>query len=855
MINPRVFCREKGYTKTIGLTYAFDPLFFERVILRDLWQGQSTDVTIIGDLGQLQKAISDCSNQLLFLGKKYLLSPAAIRGTFHPKLLLRVGSKGAKLLLGSGNLTAGGWGGNHELGFTIDLAPNPESVFIINSVLNGISPYITEGAVVEATGRLQEFDWFSSGQQPVDNTVVITNPNLPLAEEVWKRWDGRRFDSLIIFSGSTDDKGAFIRWCYERFGIKKCILAVSERNSSLQPDLVKDIPVETKIAFFKGKPLHAKFYWFDGIDGQASIMGSANCSAAAWLIPPNSGGNVEAICIHDNPNPDDFNHILSLLPETHLPISDAPRPIDITECEKTNSEYHLLSVILNRALSTIVATFNSNLPENAIVKIHCLNSIYAEMTSIDRQMWLYEISESASWSEETLLAEVIITIDNIEFVTPLHWVNDIVSLSHAIRDKSILEPFKRLGEPKSSSENAKILNDIANVASVIFSDKGSFRDAHTSRKESEKVLGEDIKVSAIKPEDLIRSLKDIHEQSKTSYSTGYGLNLSLIGVVRALFQEQEDQNNMDDEVEAANDSENPDYEDKEGDTSKINRKIGEKSKKEEPVEIPTEKYRNTLLKQMDDFFSKMISNNFATSCTATKLVQAVAFPLAIALIGERGKWLSTAQARYLITKTVDALFNINITGTEGNGLIKIVGNKYRNEGFYNFFLQVIGDGSLWVTLTASLANIQWSDSVGAFEQGVLLKQVFDCNELRTDMSVTKLNLLISKSQIAKARELITLKAPKIVVSLRNIEDLLQNNADILLRESHIRSNEGDILWNKTARWGVVKKVIKDNKVIAYLHMRGEDKMIITKGYYINLRGACSVLPEIREYLAVFGLSY
>jgi HKD family nuclease len=356
MINPRMFCREKGYTKAIGLTYSFDPLFFERVILRDLWNGQSTDITIIGDIGQLQKAVSDCSTQLLYLGKKYLIAPAVLKGTFHPKMLLRVGSKGAKIMMGSNNLTYGGWGGNSELAFTIDLEATPESAFLIASLLKSISAYILDEAVIEATERLQEFEWFSTRQTPVDDTIVITNPKLSLADEVLKRWNGRRFDTMLVFTGSTDDKGAFIRWCYEKFGIKKCILAISDGNSSLQPELVETIPVDINVAFFKSKPLHAKFYWFEGLDGQAAIVGSANCSAAAWLLSPDKGGNVEAIYIHNNPNPDDFQHILSLLPENHVSITQAPKPINITEGEKSTPPYLLLSVTLNRALCSIVAS-------------------------------------------------------------------------------------------------------------------------------------------------------------------------------------------------------------------------------------------------------------------------------------------------------------------------------------------------------------------------------------------------------------------------------------------------------------------------------------------------------------------
>jgi len=48
-MNPRLFCREQVYETTIGLTYTFDPIFFERLILNDLRAGGSGEILIIAD--------------------------------------------------------------------------------------------------------------------------------------------------------------------------------------------------------------------------------------------------------------------------------------------------------------------------------------------------------------------------------------------------------------------------------------------------------------------------------------------------------------------------------------------------------------------------------------------------------------------------------------------------------------------------------------------------------------------------------------------------------------------------------------------------------------------------------------
>ncbi len=38
-MNPREFCKEGAYPIAILLTFDFDPLFFERIVLPDLWRG------------------------------------------------------------------------------------------------------------------------------------------------------------------------------------------------------------------------------------------------------------------------------------------------------------------------------------------------------------------------------------------------------------------------------------------------------------------------------------------------------------------------------------------------------------------------------------------------------------------------------------------------------------------------------------------------------------------------------------------------------------------------------------------------------------------------------------------------
>ncbi len=55
-MNPRDFAREPGYDLTIALTYSFDPVFFENVVLHDLRVGGSGSIVIVGDPHEVDAA-------------------------------------------------------------------------------------------------------------------------------------------------------------------------------------------------------------------------------------------------------------------------------------------------------------------------------------------------------------------------------------------------------------------------------------------------------------------------------------------------------------------------------------------------------------------------------------------------------------------------------------------------------------------------------------------------------------------------------------------------------------------------------------------------------------------------------
>lgn len=845
-MNLRSFCRETGYPRAIALTYSFDPIFFERIILRDLWHGGTGDITIVGDRQELQDAVTRYAGQINFLGQKYLLSMANNSGRFHPKILLRVGPKGARLLLGTGNLTFYGWGGNKELGFDLRLdSSDPASSEIVNRIVEYITPYLSSDSARDAIARLIDYPWLTNRDETFDHSLLMTAPDASLTSQLQLRWAGRKFDKLTIFTGSTDENGAFIEWCYSQFGIKECIVAVSPENSSFIQKEIDRLPVKVSLAPFTGSQrLHAKFYWFEGENGPAAIVGSANCSRAAWLKRPSDGGNVEAIQIFDVPAREDFEKILELLPQERVSVSKAvPDKPEEGDLDK-QPPYQIRSIFLQRTLEFIEVKFNHVPTNTSSINLNMPGGSVIPLQPRTDDTWRGVLTETMPWPEGTTLAKAELLIDGVSFETPLHWIDDLDAINKASQVKQIMSSFGGLVRSRTSSEHEKVVSDLAMIKSSLFTENAVFADPQLHRKRIEAGEDQQQESEPVKPEDLVRSLNDLEiKDTGPNISTGHGLNLNLFGIMRALFDEADAPNDasiVDAEAQTTKEGEVP-----QEDNGKNAEPPKDVNAHQEP---PAAKYRQRLLAELDDFMQKFSSQKFADECTATKLVQAAAFPLAVSLLGEKGQWLTHDEARMMVTKTVDILLNRLRPGSQSLGLIEEVGKKFKDKEQYDVFLQVVGDGTLWIALLAGLSHYQCEEDRQRFERAISLSRIYFCDELRSDTSIGRLGSLISRFQVERARDLISKDAPKIVTALWELEDTLHKRFDEFIGlQSGERAQPGDQVWHPVLGWGYVEEFIPPNKLVAYLHARGTAVKVLSQSY-LNLRIASGKELHIKELI-------
>ena len=115
----------KGYDMALFSTFNFEIEFFERAILSRLIKNNIRQISVFVDAKELAKALSAVES--CTLGQHYAVNPVIMHGSYHPKVILLLGDRKARLFVSSANLKTSGYLINNEIFNYIDYDPeHPE---------------------------------------------------------------------------------------------------------------------------------------------------------------------------------------------------------------------------------------------------------------------------------------------------------------------------------------------------------------------------------------------------------------------------------------------------------------------------------------------------------------------------------------------------------------------------------------------------------------------------------------------------------------------------------------------------------------------------------------------------------
>ncbi len=295
-----------GYDIALMTTFNFEIGFFERAVLNRLFAKDVKTISIFVDFDELTNALNefDVAHSGSHIGKKYMVNPVKMGGSFHPKVILLLGEKKARLFVGSANVKASGYATNNEVFNYIDYDANhPEFLDVIVAAIdffdaiNDIS-YKLDNGVIKAA---KDYIYYHKAEKNPE-IVLLHNMQAPILEQAAEIIPGD-VKSISIAVPYYDKELLALQQIKDKFPDADISLYVQNKNSTFPVGYnEKHHIVETINTFCKfidnssstsGNFYHGKVFLFKTADKAYVLYGSANCTLSALTRTYHNGGNVE----------------------------------------------------------------------------------------------------------------------------------------------------------------------------------------------------------------------------------------------------------------------------------------------------------------------------------------------------------------------------------------------------------------------------------------------------------------------------------------------------------------------------------------------------------------------------------
>ena len=106
---------DKGFHTSFVTTFGIDFDAYENIALPRFRGAGCNNNVLLADARMLTYALDGASLRPQHAGRHYTVSGADAKSLFHPKIILQLGRRSGRLIIGSANMTASGLAGNLEL--------------------------------------------------------------------------------------------------------------------------------------------------------------------------------------------------------------------------------------------------------------------------------------------------------------------------------------------------------------------------------------------------------------------------------------------------------------------------------------------------------------------------------------------------------------------------------------------------------------------------------------------------------------------------------------------------------------------------------------------------------------------
>lgn len=457
-----------NFHSAVMTTFSFDFHHFEAQVLKPLLKKGIININVFADARMLDETIGSATGNLRSVNSKYNINAITSTGAFHPKLTLLVGENDVMLIQGSGNITSGGHGKNHEM-FNVLYAnkDNHTQLELINEAWHYIKMLTNK---VKGVSK-DKLNWVSDNCSLLTDKITTKHSFINITDgyslallyneetSIWKQIqnliDPNEIKSIKVFSPFYDEKGTFLTQLSEYFGNCK-IESFLQDGKGIHPYKMES---KNNIEFYTwgstnisskefksyGRKLHSKIFVLETKKEQYCIIGSPNATIKAFGSETSRGVNDEFAVIYKT-NDVDFVDVLGLNGEY---IKTIPTEIKEELNNNSDSEEHITTT----SQKVKILGVDKDLYKITLYLINKNN--YDDIVCKLYNTWGEEI-ETHSINIENK-SNVSFKIENLKQENSIGYIQIFDNEGDVISSKHMVNKLGKLLNTNPSTENRKLL--------------------------------------------------------------------------------------------------------------------------------------------------------------------------------------------------------------------------------------------------------------------------------------------------------------------------------------------------------------------------------------------------------------
>ncbi len=303
-------------------TFSLDFYFLEQRVVSALRKRGIRNISVIADARMTEDCIINMSRNIKNASSLYTLNTIVCNGAFHPKVHFYAGDDALMAVIGSGNLSSGGSGKNHEIFATLYAdKKNAEQLELLLEIWQYLKSISNNFKGISS----DQIKWMEEHCDLLQNTTVterdslflnygdlqvafMTNESEPLFTKLPQIIDSPNSVSKItVASPYFDEQGKVLTELSRLYPKAKIDVLIQPERALLPLKLVHnpqitfydlyDTELDTKARekIKDGKFLHGKLIHFQVGDKELLILGSANATDRGMLT--SARANKEALVV------------------------------------------------------------------------------------------------------------------------------------------------------------------------------------------------------------------------------------------------------------------------------------------------------------------------------------------------------------------------------------------------------------------------------------------------------------------------------------------------------------------------------------------------------------------------------